>query len=319
MEKKSILFVYRNFSTFVRKDYDILKKKYKVIPLHATKNLFKLMLKLVWKIRKVDLVFIWFAGWHAFLAVLFAKIFRKKSVVVAGGYDAAYVPEINYGVFCSWWRGRLAKFVYKNADLVLAVSNYTKNEILKHASPKRIEMIYHGFNWKKIKPVGKKENIVLSVGTAKVKRADVFIESAKYLPSVDFILVGDMQKIKSPLPSNVKILKKMAFKKLLKLYQRAKVYVQISASEGFGCSLAEAMLCECIPVVTRRGAIPEVVGDCGFYVPYNDAKATAKAIKKALNSKDNLGKKARERVVKLFPLEKRTEELLKSIEMIMNE
>jgi len=74
-------------------------------------------------------------------------------------------------------------------------------------------------------------------------------------------------------------------------------------------SLAEAMLCKCVPVVTNRGAIPEVVGDTGFYVPYGDPKATAEGINKALNS--NLGKQARQRILTHFPVQKREEELLK--------
>jgi len=29
-------------------------------------------------------------------------------------------------------------------------------------------------------------------------------------------------------------------------------------------ALAEAMCCECVPVVTKKGALPEVVGDTGL-------------------------------------------------------
>jgi len=84
------------------------------------------------------MIFVWFAGFQAFVSVFLAKFFGKKLVVVAGGYDAAYVPEINYGVFTCWWRTIMAVFVYKNADVVLAVSQYTKRELIQRITPKKM-------------------------------------------------------------------------------------------------------------------------------------------------------------------------------------
>ena len=69
------------------------------------------------------------------------------------------------------------------------------------------------------------------------------------------------------------------------------------------------MLCGCIPVGTRYCGIPTAIGDTGFYVPYGDEKSTAEAIRKALSSPEELGEKARERIEKMFPLEKREKKL----------
>ena len=79
-------------------------------------------------------------------------------------------------------------------------------------------------------------------------------------------------------------------------------------------ALAEAMLCECVPVATERGALPEVVGDTGFYTQYGDEKITADAIEKALHSQK--GRKARERVKEKFSREVREEKLARLIEEI---
>ena len=73
------------------------------------------------------------------------------------------------------------------------------------------------------------------------------------------------------------------------------------------------MLCECIPVGTKCYGIATAIGDAGFYVPYGDPKATADAIKKGLAATDELGKKARERIKTMFPVEKREKELIKII------
>ena len=89
----------------------------------------------------------------------------------------------------------------------------------------------------------------------------------------------------------------------------------MSRYEGHPNALSEAMLCECVPVGTKCGGIPEVIGKFGFYVPYGDVKATANAIKKALEH-SNIGKKARVRIIKLFPLEKREKKLLNVINEI---
>ena len=51
---------------------------------------------------------------------------------------------------------------------------------------------------------------------------------------------------------------------LLQYYQKAKVYVQFSKHEGFGASVVEAMLCECVPLVSNKGSLPEVVGGYGL-------------------------------------------------------
>ena len=112
-------------------------------------------------------------------------------------------------------------------------------------------------------------------------------------------------------------MKEFSDKELLDWYQRAKVYVQASAHEGFGITVGEAMLCKCIPVVTDRFSLPEVVGDTGFYVPYEDVKATAEMIKKALEAPEEKGKMARERIIKLFTIEKREKKLEKSIRKLL--
>ena len=102
---------------------------------------------------------------------------------------------------------------------------------------------------------------------------------------------------------------------LLKSYQKAKVYCQLSYYESFGVALAEAMACECVPVIADRGALPEVIGDVGFYVPYGDPEATAEAIGKALKS--GKGAEARERIKTMFSLERRRDEFICEIEELL--
>ena len=96
----------------------------------------------------------------------------------------------------------------------------------------------------------------------------------------------------------------------------ATVYVQASAHEGFGMSLAEAMLAGCVPVVSEKGAIPEVVGSTGVYVGDLSPRSLAEGIKSGLTRSGELGSRARARIVETFPLEIRRDGLLQEIVML---
>lgn len=335
MNEKTILFVYRAMNTFIEKDIKILRKNYWVIVFRST-NVLKDAIKLLLDVCRSDLVFVWFAGTHAFLPVLFSKIFGKKSIVIAGGYDTAKVPEIDYGVFSSW-RGVFSKFVYKHADRVLVVDESLKGQVLKNTGlniADKIFTVHTGFDSNKWKPKGKKEKMVLTVAyinhdTLKRKGLETFVKVAGYMPDVRFVLVGKydeeaLKELKS-IGNNVEFTGFIPEEMLLKYYQRAKVYCQLSRYEGLPTALCEAMLCECVPVGTRHCGIPHAIGNTGFYVPYThfmrhiDGEIiklpgfglTSLAIRKALESS---GKDARERIRKLFPSEKREKLLSKHIE-----
>jgi glycosyltransferase involved in cell wall biosynthesis len=61
--------------------------------------------------------------------------------------------------------------------------------------------------------------------------------------------------------------------------QECSLYCQVSEYEGFGLAIAEAMACGAPVLVSRKGAVPEVVGDCGAYVE----SLTPQAIKEGLD------------------------------------
>ena len=308
--------------SFVQKDIDILSSKHEVRVVvfeRLRKNFCQLVKGAIW----ADISFAWFAALHALVVVVLCRILRKKSIVIAGGFDVASVPELNYGQTLHFW-GRIRTILtIRLANLVLAVSEFTREEAVQNAKGniQKIKVIYHGFNIPTGRMEDKKENLVVTISHLtkdQIERKGIltFIESAKYLPKFDFKVVGsyldnsveNLQRIKTP---NVELLGYLSQRELDDLLKRAKVSVQVSIHEGFGCSLAETMLHECVPVVTREGAIPEVVGETGLYVPVNDPKLTAQAILTA--SKSDLGMKARERIIKTFPLERRKQLILETV------
>ena len=170
-----------------------------------------------------------------------------------------------------------------------------------------------------------KEPLVITVGRIdweclERKGYEHFVRSAAHLLDVHFVLIGQWRDdaigyLRQIAPKNVTFTGRISDVELLKWLSRAKVYVQASIHEGFGCSLAEAMLCECVPVVSRETAIPEVVGNCGFYLEELTPEAIASLTRQALVS--HLGQRARKRIMREFPLEKRREALQTVVEEIM--
>ena len=326
---KRILFVTPSFRSFIEKDYKILKREFRVrCVVYSYEHKMSLLLlvpRIIKGVLWADLTYSWFGSFHAFFTVLFSKILRKKSIVVAGGYDVAKMPEMNYGLMnMRLWR-LFSIFSFKLCDKILAVSQYTKKEAIENLNvdEEKIEVVTHGFGKNKFYPKGKKEDIVITVGRATpgtlVKKGLItFAKAAKLLPDISFYLIGggkkgsieELRKINS---CNLFCEEFIPQGGLIKFMQRAKVYIQVSAHESYGCALAEAMLCEGIPVVTVRGAIPEVVGDTGYYVPYGDIEATAEAIKRALKDGEAKGKKARKRIEEEFPIEKREKRLIEVV------
>jgi len=331
-KKIKILYICFNLSSFVRRDLDILNKHFEVrfLKYNGIKSVILFLYSLLKEIRKTDIVFSRFASTHAFLAVLFSKIFRKRSVVIVAGFDVAKIPEIDFGFARSTIARFLLRFTLNNADKVLPLSNALKRDIFRIGGIKgdNIKVVPNGFDTEKWKPGEKKEKLVITVveelneNICKRKGIETFIEAAKYLPDVSFVVIDRKteysRKLEKNAPRNVRFISvPIQSKELLNFYQRAKVYCQLSRHEGHPNALSEAMLCECVPVGTRYGGIPEVIGNTGFYVPYGDAKATAEAIKKALNS--DKGKEARKRIETLFPLERREKELLNIITYLIGE
>lgn len=321
----SICFVHSGLATFVKRDMDILKSKFEVTEVYfqSIRDLKKLALA----VKKTDIVYSWFGLRHALFANLFGILYGKKRVVVAGGYDVANVPEIRYGLFQRPLKKWSGLFVFKTANMVIPVSNFSKKELLENTGvcADKVKMIYHGFpdiQGKDFEVLSKK-NAVLTVGGVDWERLsrkgyDIFIKTASLLPEFKFILVGkwyddSIEYLKSIASPNVEFTGFVRSEELCSIMRCSSVYVQPSVHEAFGCSVAEAMLFGCIPVVSSSGALPEVVGDSGIIVSERTPDAFARGIRTAFERKQ-LSEKAKNRIQQCFPINKREKMLLSIIE-----
>ena len=331
MSKKiKILFIRPSKSSFIQRDLELLEEHFnvKVIdPVIRRKNLsgtFKTLCIMLAGILWADVTFSWFASLHAYCAVRLSRLFRKKSIVVVGGYEVAKVPEIGYGALLYPRSAHRVKYVLGNADRVLTVDDSLKRDAITNlgVTGKNIQTVPTGYDYEKFKPEGGKENLVLTVAyvnniTINRKGLGTFVKAAEYLPDVKFVIVGpyfddSIDTLKSIAGHTVEFTGFISNEELLRYYQKAKVYCQLSRYEGLPNALCEAMLCECVPVGTKNCGIPTAIGDTGFYAPYGDENATAEAIKEALKS--DKGKEARARIKAMFPIERREKELLQAVD-----
>ena len=275
--------------------------------------------------RHCDVFFSWFANWHSLIGVHHAQRMNKRSIVVAGGYDVANCPEINYGAVLNFKERFPSQRVLENADLILSVSKANQEQLLRRATPRDHELIYNGIPEYDVSHIEKK-NMVITVGAVnwenlKRKGLESFVLSAKYHPSIPFVLIGrwcddSIDRLRSIAPPNVIFTDYVTERELKEFYSKAKVYVQASYHESFGVSLAEAMMYQCIPVVSFRYALPEVVGDTGLYLHDLTPKELADQIQNALSGAKT-GEGARERILDNFTLARREDKLVSAIKRVV--
>jgi len=285
MQKQSILFVYVNYSSFVKADFEILSTfanvtKYQFKP---GKGIFKTgievlkeLIFLIFNGFKFDSVFVWFGDYHSMLPVLFAKTFRKKSFVVIGGYDVSTLSEYKYGSFSNPIRAFFTRNTFRFVDICFPVADALRKKLLVINPKAKAETIATSVDVKKFNfsEYERPKSIITVSGTDNhqrlmVKGLDRFRELATYLPEFEFVIIGATESVKSyfePLPANLTLLPPQQFDQLTQHYERASFYAQLSRSEGLPNALCEAMLCGCIPVGTNVGDIQITIGNTGLTI-----------------------------------------------------
>jgi len=325
---KCILFVYNTASPFVFIDRDLLRQKWEICELYQQTRLIN-PIDLIQAVHQCTLIFCWFASWHSLLPVLLAKLLRKPSIVVVGGYDTANLPESDYGSQRGGLRRLIARTVIHNTSHLITFSYSSQKEAIDNAGAylKNIDVIHLGLQDIPMGSLNNRNHLVITVGN--VWRENLlrkgllpFVQAASFLPDIKFMLIGkwydnSIETLRQSAPPNVEVTGFVSDERLIQLYQRASVYVQASLHEGFGMSVAESMLAGCIPVVTRKGSLPEVVGDAGIYTNSNNPREIAEAIRQGLAMDSAKRNKAREHIITNFSLERRKKQLFSLISQFL--
>lgn len=320
-----ILFVHNGSTRFVQIDLALLRECHQVTELYVQRTRLN-PLRIAQQVKTHDLVLGWFASWHTLIPVLLAQRWHKPSLVIVGGYDTANVPEAGYGSQRGGLRRLIANTVINKASHLLPFSESARRELLINTGvdPQKITVLYIGVPEQAYDLSIPREKLVLTVGGVwqenLVRKGLLpFVQTAHHLPDHQFVVAGrwfdeSIKTLRRAANHNVTFTGFLPGNDLLALYSRATVYVQASLHEGFGMSVAEAMLAGCIPVVTRAGSLPEVVGDGGVYTDSQNPADLAKAIEYASMLGEEKRLYVRQRICEEFSLEKRRHDLLSIVQ-----
>ena len=331
MNRAKLSFIRNGAQRFVKLDLELLQQHYHVTDcyLAARKDINPIQ---TWQqVKESDCLVCWFASWHSFLPALFARVLNKPFILITGGYDVANMPEVGYGNQTYGLKKWISRLGLQLASQLVAFSHFSREEAVRNVGVRReqVEVIYLGIpdTFGEL-PCMPRKAIALTVGNVWVenlqrKGHEFFVRAAPRLAKMAFVLAGECEPqalaYLKPLASpNVTFTGYLTAPALLEHYRQASVYVQASLHEGFGLSVAEAMLAGCIPAVTRAGALPEVVGETGIYLQDTTPAALAEGIRCAVEIGDERHRKqARERILQAFALERRQQALYSLIDELV--
>jgi len=345
---KKVLFVKSKDckARWIDNDKEILENRFKVIMMDVQSIkgfgfvfvLLTQFLRLLFTIHKYQVIFIWFADYHSFFPVFLAKLFRKKSFIVVGGYDADEILIKPTNSLRQRVRKFCVSYSIKHCDILLPVSHVIKKYLMEFTINSKCHVVHNCVNANHFDAsnVKDKENLIITIGGGGQfikevirKRIDLFLtignEFNKKFPEYNakFIAIGhdknsQTYKFLQNIPEfdSVKIDPLITdVDALTEYFKRASIYMQLSYYESFGIAQAEAMLYECIPVSNPGGAIPEVVGNAGFLVENFEISEYVKVIREILDRKhESLRKEAKNRILTKFSFESRKDQLLDLIE-----
>lgn len=284
-----------------------------------------------------------FAGYHALLPGIFARLFGKKMVVMPGGADAVSFSALGYGNFrknpLAWATAqsfRLSHYIAPVSESLI-VQNYTyepsfgkqgyKHFVKGLKTPSTV--IANGYNadfWKRAE-VNRNPKLFLTVAThvetdarRKIKGLDLFIQLAQLMSEYEFMIVGCSKTHLEALPANLTVVERAQAEDLIRYYSEASYYVQFSMSEGFPNALCEAMLCECVPIVSAVGAMPEIVGEAGYILKEKNEAKALQLLRDAVSdgSRHEKAEQARNRIATHYTEDKRKSALSALIQYLIS-
>ena len=230
--------------------------------------------------------------WLTYLAGVAAKKLTGKPLVVhihATEFDRSG-NNINTEVY------ELEKLGMKEADMVIAVSNLTRNIVINKygINPNKVVTVHNAIDFQNFENMdvsrGVEEKIVTFLGRITFQKGpEYFIEAAnkvlKKYPNVRFVMAGSGDLLNRSIRRVAKLGISTHFhftgflkgEDVQKMFAYSDVYVMPSVSEPFGISPLEAMMANVPTIISKQSGVAEVL-DHAIKVDFWDIDAMSDAI-----------------------------------------
>jgi glycosyltransferase involved in cell wall biosynthesis len=323
--KPRVLFIYDIYRPFIHRDVEIFERHFRVTKVKwawsRTFRGFLFLCRMVRNIHKADVIVVWFTLLDSVFVTLFARLFGKKTLYFVGGHEVEEIREYGYGSMLKPWYRRLLPLSFRYGDRIIVPSQCSLKHLRRYAPGDNAVVVPHGFDPVEITVALKKKQAVTVAPVVMdrlfLKGIIPFVRVANMLPQYRFLIIGEVEETarrvveKESLHGNVILTGGLPFQKVKEILAESRIYCQLSYHESFGCALAEAMLAGCIPVAVNRGAMPEVLGNVGFLVEFNDVAATSGIIASQMENPMDDPTVFRNYVIDNFHIARREKTLLK--------
>jgi starch synthase len=242
--------------------------------------------------------------WYAHFAGIVAKLCYGTPLVITTHSLEPLRPwkreQLGRGYDASSW---IEKTAIEMADALIAVSEETKEDVLKHfdVDESKVHVIYNGINLQQYITTSKTSTLdeygvdktkpyVLFVGRITRQKGIIHLVNAiKYIdPDTQIVLCAGapdtpeigkemedaVNEVKKTRDNVIWIDKMVTKEEIIQLYSHADVFCCPSIYEPFGIINIEAMACDTAVVASAVGGIKEVVvhGETGLLIPLEQQK-----------------------------------------------
>lgn len=208
-------------------------------------------------------------------------------------------------------------FVFKRADVIITVSEFSKNEIIKYFPEvkNKLHVIPNGINLNRFKfqNTERKKQILFIGAISKHKNIGIILDAfSRVMNKIphNLVIVGNrdsgmpqddkIQQVLSLIPRDrITFTGKISDEDVVRIYNESDFFVFPSLYEGFGLPILEAMACGCPVIASNVASIPEVCGDSAIlFDPFSPEELANKILQLALDEeiKEELRQKGLERV-----------------------